>query len=479
MKIRVVLIVLCIILAASPIFSLAAAAPGEAEYRAAFEGYSSQSGIPMIVANHSGAGWYAVFRPEELDPAYRGSGMLFYSQYSHRQARNGDGQMILMIPESDKYGHGDTLSLSYSVELYGPSKVMYLKVNLSDGELPLFSSWREAYAHIDSIPRRTMSAADVKVDPYITSKTPLDGSMSSWAVQEITDAIRLGFVPKELRCCYTDGINRLEFAKIAVNFAAMQFNTTVDDFVRYSNMAGRTRAFTPFTDCDDPSLAAAYVTGIVNGVGNNRFEPERLITREEAARMLANTYIAIGGSLPVDTIPFYYNDLNLIADWAVESVAFMFRYSVMLGVGDNLFEPYGTYTREQCIATFLRLYRNTPVSRNNGIALLPYNFNSLLNDIYEIGGFRESARFDTDEFVLVAGLIPNPVYGYVELLRCVYRRGGVRDIAALLPYPTPDYYSFAIEEPELNGNVLTVVRDEFGTKVKYAINLMTLDVNER
>ena len=45
---------------------------------------------------------------------------------------------------------------------------------------------------------------------------------------------------------------------------------------------------TPFTDIDDDYVTAAYTIGIVSGVGNDMFNPDSAITRQEAAVMLNN-----------------------------------------------------------------------------------------------------------------------------------------------------------------------------------------------
>ena len=43
----------------------------------------------------------------------------------------------------------------------------------------------------------------------------------------------------------------------------------------------------PFTDCGSEAAAAASALGIVNGVGNGEFAPDRFLTRQQAAAMLA------------------------------------------------------------------------------------------------------------------------------------------------------------------------------------------------
>lgn len=111
---------------------------------------------------------------------------------------------------------------------------------------------------------------------------------------------------------------------------------------------------------DGYRIAALNALGIINGVGGNRFEPDRAITREEAAALLnrIHSFIRWGevryyyyeGSL--DQL---YGDNDEISDWAFYDVYNMRSIQVMNGVGSNLFAPKDCYSREQSIVTFVRL----------------------------------------------------------------------------------------------------------------------------
>ena len=94
--------------------------------------------------------------------------------------------------------------------------------------------------------------------------------------------------------------------------------------------------------------------GIVNGRDDGTFDPGAGITRQEAAKILekiAALYISTD-SVPENT----FSDKSKIAAWAQTGANWCMHTGVMNGVGENTFLPDGTYTREQAIATMLRLF---------------------------------------------------------------------------------------------------------------------------
>ena len=97
-----------------------------------------------------------------------------------------------------------------------------------------------------------------------------------------------------------------------------------------------------------PSVAWAASEGIVFGTGDGRFEPNRNITRQEMAQIMAG-YLAWKG---VDTHPTAdpsaYNipDRADIAPWALDSVCFCYEKGLLSG-GDHGFAPLDNATRAQ------------------------------------------------------------------------------------------------------------------------------------
>lgn len=232
---------------------------------------------------------------------------------------------------------------------------------------------------------------------------PPTPTVSNWAREELGRAQALGLIPQyDLPEDYTAPISRGDFRMLAMQFAAVQLNYDVGilkDLI-YLYLSEKDEDGTlvnVFTDGSDDD-ALAYYIGLVQGRGDGIFDPDGLITRQEAAVMLTRSYGVCGGVMPEGEGP-RFADKDEIADWATESVAALDSWEVMHGSGDGNFEPEGYYTVEQCIATFLRLYENTPVSRVKGNVEQLFTYQECLDYIdgltkTESIGYRESLRLD-------------------------------------------------------------------------------------
>ncbi len=181
------------------------------------------------------------------------------------------------------------------------------------------------------------------------SEKNIDTSCNDWAKESIDKAIELGLVPENLQSNYTQKITRAEFCRLAMQTYIAKTKNQID-----------TSAKTPFTDVDDYYITNAYNMKIIAGVGNNKFAPDNNITRQEAAVMLNN----LATVLNVDTDNSASNkfvDESYFADWAKSAIYSVVGIKsgdtyVMVGTGNGKFSPWMNYTREQAIATMLRLY---------------------------------------------------------------------------------------------------------------------------
>jgi cell wall-associated NlpC family hydrolase len=116
----------------------------------------------------------------------------------------------------------------------------------------------------------------------------------------------------------------------------------------------------PFTDVSKSkwyysAIKEVYQMGIVKGVSATRFAPERAITREEAAVMIAHTFNYSHSS---KLLP--YKDKGKVSSWAVNSVKAVTQKGVFSG-DDGYFNPKKLMTRAE-IAVVLQkaLYGYVP-----------------------------------------------------------------------------------------------------------------------
>lgn len=177
---------------------------------------------------------------------------------------------------------------------------------------------------------------------------------SEWAEDGIDSAGELGLIPSELDGAWLTPVTRLDFCRLIYSLCNNLNRSELGD--------ASTATFNDtdaLTESDKELIACAAGLDIVNGYEDGSFRPNNLISREEAAVMLARTARRIDTD-EAEITPHIFADHNEISDWAKEDTAFVSSLDIMNGIladdGSLKFNPHGSYTREQAVLTFLRLY---------------------------------------------------------------------------------------------------------------------------
>lgn len=169
-------------------------------------------------------------------------------------------------------------------------------------------------------------------------------SVSDWAKELVTSAAASGLIADGLGDDYTVNITRAQFAAVTVKL--------------YEAMSGQTAPAagdSPFTDTSDPAVIQAEALGFVGGMGNGKFEPDSLVTREQAAAMLSRVYTKLGGEIPAVDATKFADDGDM-SGYARNAIAFMSGKEVVGGVGNNKFDPQGRASIEQALVIALRMF---------------------------------------------------------------------------------------------------------------------------
>ncbi|WP_018923017.1 S-layer homology domain-containing protein [Salsuginibacillus kocurii] len=192
------------------------------------------------------------------------------------------------------------------------------------------------------------------VDDVHGEETP-----SSWATDEVEESRQLGLVPENFDLRYQDSMTRLDFSELVVHFLATTKGVSTGEFME-ENLSEQSDS--PFADTSQQAVIVAFELGIVDGRGDNHFEPQAEITRQEAAVMLERTADHLNLEQARGTINF--DDRGEIAVWAEDGVQFVTHATdkgsgenIMNGTSETLFSPNGTYSREQAFITFKRLFQ--------------------------------------------------------------------------------------------------------------------------
>lgn len=447
----------------------------------AAEGEPAPNINKLYVLKLSDGVWSVRIDPADISEVWDGQTELFLwnnTVDTLEMTRDGDGMIVFSVPEG-RFFPGDTIAVQIR-----SAELDKLLLNFSTDSKPQFPCEEVArqYSFFDAEEYSVVSPA-----------------CSNWAKEDIIAALELGLIPRELQCEYAQNITRLEFAKIAMNFCGLQYRCAGSSACSlaaryYGPLEGATSE--QFEDCSDNDIRYARSAGLISGVGDNRFEPDREINRAEAAAMLLNAYRVYTGdlydensTLLADAPALTYADAKAVAGWAQAPAALLAHWGIMNGVGGNEFDPAGFYTREQCIATLMRMWRQAPVSRGrDGASLCPYTCEELLEREHE--HFRtldpdfaaERPLLESDSVVVYQldthGVPPG---GNGVDVTVLYKTGGQYDVGALIENYDPNnsahytrirYRDISLDEGS-NQLLVTLQRRGDGLLVTMTVDLDT------
>ena len=105
------------------------------------------------------------------------------------------------------------------------------------------------------------------------------------------------------------------------------------------------------------AVAWAAENGIVNGVGDRKFEPDGSVTREQIATIFCRYAASKGIDTQKQADLTSYSDVNEISDYAKEAMAWVNAEGLIIGnqIGDQvLLQPQNDATRAQVATIFVR-----------------------------------------------------------------------------------------------------------------------------
>lgn len=149
------------------------------------------------------------------------------------------------------------------------------------------------------------------------------------------------------------------------NFAPNETMTRAMFVTVLHRLAGQLKPKNPVKFQDIPegtwyekAVAWASENGIVNGISQNSFAPNELLTREEMCALIARYARFIGiafdaGDAEGKTDSFI--DADAISGWATDDVAFCKAMGIVTGLPDNSFAPKSDSNRGENCAVFMRL----------------------------------------------------------------------------------------------------------------------------
>lgn len=174
----------------------------------------------------------------------------------------------------------------------------------------------------------------------------IPAKVSTWASTNINKGSIYEILPSSFAGeDMTISATRQEFAQITVLLYEKIKGTTVKASIK-----------NPFIDTKNQGVLKAYSLGIVQGQGNGIFNPNGLLTREQAATMLTRAYTkATGNRLTAFPGVKLFSDNQSISTYARPSIHYMVNKKFVQGTGNNKFTPKGTASREQVLTMTIRM----------------------------------------------------------------------------------------------------------------------------
>lgn len=169
---------------------------------------------------------------------------------------------------------------------------------------------------------------------------------SFWAKSSMEYAYEEGLITEAELQKATSPMSRKEFCGII-----MYFLEAVTGIERKAEEPS------PFSDCDDPMVIAAYESGIIGGVEPGKFAPNKTLTREQMAIMIARTLKVCSLDLEEGAGKNPFTDTKVLYDSSNRYIDQLYGAGILSGYEDGTFAPFREMTVQEAVISFVRAYR--------------------------------------------------------------------------------------------------------------------------
>lgn len=239
--------------------------------------------------------------------------------------------------------HSYYLYSGVQIGMYGTVTYMCYQANSEDADKLMY---------IDSLLKDEKSRLRGETIHVNTLHNFLKMPQDKWAQTTIVDAAAHCLVPYEFVNKYKNNITREEFCELLANAIKVAGNyASLEDYMKANGNAYLTNYF---SDCKNASVNMLHALDIVSGKDEGLFDPNGILTREEAAALVCRT-AALFQYIETDET-LIYDDKYDISPWARYFVAWVTNNFIMNGT-DGSFLPKQTYTVQEAITTVNRMYK--------------------------------------------------------------------------------------------------------------------------
>jgi len=215
------------------------------------------------------------------------------------------------------------------------ASLKFERLTAKDAEFRLYAA-----KLVDSELEMTELSQDVRlIDALVI---PFTDIASHWALLSIIRAVDQGWVngypDKAFRP--NQPVTRVEFTSMLVRALGLDLPSQPQlDYSDQQNIPGWARGY----------VGAATQAGLIQGLPDGSFQPNRLITRAEMATILVRSQ----GILPEEGLAPTFSDAASIPSWAQGYIAVAAGRGWIKGVGDNRFAPNQQASRAEAVHLIL------------------------------------------------------------------------------------------------------------------------------
>ena len=186
---------------------------------------------------------------------------------------------------------------------------------------------------------------------------------SFWAKEEVAGAIASSIVFYKAHD-YTSKLNRLEFSQLSAKLIELLEWDNVYNLDEKINSDDKPK----FDDVEeDKAINVLYSMGIVEGRNAESFQPDKDVTRQEAAKIFTKIIMEGENQEFTEDLSYFQEnkvlDENDIDEWAKPYVAFIMDQGIMKGNDKGEFSPKGDISYEEALITLYRIgnYLKVPI----------------------------------------------------------------------------------------------------------------------
>ena len=188
-------------------------------------------------------------------------------------------------------------------------------------------------------------AGILSVAAAVPSFAAVNTNADFWAVSSMEYGYEAGLLTETELQKAKSPMSRLEFCRIVMRFL--------------EKVTGEEKTATqptPFKDCDDADVVAAYEAGIIGGVEAGVFAPDRTLTREQMAIMVGRVLKAVNVDLTDTAKKNPFTDTARLYASSNKYLNELYGAEIINGYDDGTFGPFREMTVQEAVVSFVRAY---------------------------------------------------------------------------------------------------------------------------